>query len=381
MAERWWQSKDFRDVAFAPVSDPLQDPDYTVVSELAFRPKVLGALALVASLTDGGFCPDPASSYLCSPPFVAPIRSCMGAEEPRSLPTGDVRGFCFVRAVDEQQAEQIADALRARGYDVWRDDQLPAHRSYGEVIEERLEAAKAVVVVWSLEAIGSQWVRAEADRARKSGTLVQLTVDGSLPPIPFNRIQCADLREWQGETDAPGWQKVEASIASLTGGPAATAAAALTKECAPQKVAICSAIRKHERRPGTGIFQRRHQRRHHYGSVKNLGGLGRGPQHGFPVQGQGNRREGRRYRIRRHARPGSSRSQGWHQPKTAQLIDGRAGDHVWAERYDRELPDIFDMQDETRRLSRLRSSCACCRRKRRRSSSAELTVRMRTTSI
>ena len=31
---------------------------------------------------------------------------------------------------------------------------------------------------------------------------------------------------------------------------------------------------------------------------------------------------------------------------TAQLIDGTNGDHVWAERYDRELDDIFALQDE-----------------------------------
>jgi len=31
---------------------------------------------------------------------------------------------------------------------------------------------------------------------------------------------------------------------------------------------------------------------------------------------------------------------------TAQLIDGGTGDHLWAERYDRDLTDIFEIQDE-----------------------------------
>ena len=31
---------------------------------------------------------------------------------------------------------------------------------------------------------------------------------------------------------------------------------------------------------------------------------------------------------------------------TAQLIDGASGGHIWAERYDRELDDIFELQDE-----------------------------------
>ena len=68
----------------------------------------------------------------------------------------------------ERQARQIADTLRQRGYGVWRDDELPAHRAYSEVIEERIKAAKAVLVLWSADAAKSQWVRAEAEpRARR----------------------------------------------------------------------------------------------------------------------------------------------------------------------------------------------------------------------
>ena len=32
---------------------------------------------------------------------------------------------------------------------------------------------------------------------------------------------------------------------------------------------------------------------------------------------------------------------------TVQLIDALSGDHIWAERYDRNLKDIFALQDET----------------------------------
>ena len=118
----------------------------------------------------------------------------------------------------EREANDIAQTLRALGYGVWRDDALPAHRDYSEVIEERLRAAKAVVVVWSAEAVKSQWVRAEADIAREAGTLVQLTLDGTPLPLPFNRVQCADLRGWRGDPAAAGWVKVAESVAELMGG-------------------------------------------------------------------------------------------------------------------------------------------------------------------
>src|SRR5665213_1357663 len=105
------------------------------------------------------------------------------------------------------QAPAIAEALRGLGYDVWRDDELPAHRSYAEVIEERLQAAKVVVVIWSAEAVRSEWVQSEADTARTDRKLVQLTIDGSRLPRPFDRIQCADMTGWSGDLADHGWKK------------------------------------------------------------------------------------------------------------------------------------------------------------------------------
>ena len=123
----------------------------------------------------------------------------------------------------QAEANRIAEALRALGYVVWSDEELPAHRAYGEVIEEQLKAAKAVVVIWSAEALKSDWVRAEADAARGAGTLVQLSVDGAVPPMPFNQIQCAELKGWTGGPDTPGWRKVVDSIADLAGSTSAPA--------------------------------------------------------------------------------------------------------------------------------------------------------------
>jgi TolB-like protein len=116
----------------------------------------------------------------------------------------------------EAEAQRIADALRSLGYGVWRDDELPAHRPYAEVIEERLKSANAVVVLWSADAVKSQWVRAEAEVGRERRTLVQGALDGTIPPLPFNQIQCADLRDWH-EADHPGWRKITASLAELFG--------------------------------------------------------------------------------------------------------------------------------------------------------------------
>jgi adenylate cyclase len=51
----------------------------------------------------------------------------------------------------------------------------------------------------------------------------------------------------------------------------------------------------------------------------------------------------------RYVIEGSVRKAGKRVRITAQLIDATTGHHVWAERYDRELADIFELQDEMTR--------------------------------
>src|SRR5207302_9282398 len=64
----------------------------------------------------------------------------------------------------------------------------------------------------------SQWVRAEADYARNAGKLVQAAIDGTLPPMPFNQIQCADLQGWKGRATHGGWTKLKTSVEALVSG-------------------------------------------------------------------------------------------------------------------------------------------------------------------
>src|SRR5688572_6082076 len=118
---------------------------------------------------------------------------------------------------DASEAQRFAAQLRSAGFSVWFDEQLPAHRAFGDVIEEQLEQASAIVVLWSQQAAASQWVRSEANRGREKGRLVQIRLDDARLPMPFDQVQCADLRRWDGSATAPAWRAVITGVAELAG--------------------------------------------------------------------------------------------------------------------------------------------------------------------
>lgn len=247
----------------------------------------------------------------------------------------------------EDDAKNVAEALRSLGHLVWRDDELPAHRNYGEVIEERLRSAKAVVVIWSAEALTSQWVRAEADVAREAGTLVQLSIDGTTPPLPFNQIQCADLRGWSGDTNHHGWRKVADSVESLSGIAAPSAENPAMADNEPG-LTICVL-------PFVNMSGDKEQEYFSDGitedvitdlsKVSALHVVARNTAFAFKGHNVDIKQLARDLPVS-HVIEGSVRKAGGRVRITAQLINGVNGNHLWADRYDRELDDIFAIQDE-----------------------------------
>ena len=245
----------------------------------------------------------------------------------------------------EEQAMLVEQALRGAGHAVWRDAELPAHRAYAEVIEERLKSAKAVVVLWSVEAAKSQWVRAEADAAREMGTLVQARLDGTMPPIPFNQIQSAELEGWTGDPDHPGWCKLKASVATLAGRSGESEPSPKPRR---QKTSIC--VLPFQNMSGDaeqeyfsdGISE---DITTDLSRVSALEVIARNTAFTFKNQSVDVTDVARKLGVS-HVLEGSVRKAGNRVRITAQLIDGSSGGHVWAERYDRDLTDIFAIQDE-----------------------------------
>ena len=118
---------------------------------------------------------------------------------------------------DQRWAQLVAEHLTDRGFTVWWDVELLPHNRFATVIEDQIRTAHAVIVIWSRTATTSPWVRAEAELGRVEGKLIQVSVDQSAIPLPFNQYQSADLRHWHGNAEDPQWRKVLASVAHFTG--------------------------------------------------------------------------------------------------------------------------------------------------------------------
>ncbi len=113
---------------------------------------------------------------------------------------------------DAAAAEKLAAALDTRGYSVWWDRNLTAGSRYLTETEEALKAAKAVLVVWTAESVKSHWVADEAGMGRDLGTLVPITLDGSMPPLGFRQFQVMDLSGWHGSGGDPRFEHLCAAL-------------------------------------------------------------------------------------------------------------------------------------------------------------------------
>ena len=116
---------------------------------------------------------------------------------------------------DRPHAEMLARALEAEGLSVWWDRTIPAGRNFDQVIEEALNAAKVVIVLWSRGSVKSRWVLNEAEEAAARSILVPVFIEERVRiPLAFRRIQAANLV-------GLGWIAGGASISRSGGHPGA----------------------------------------------------------------------------------------------------------------------------------------------------------------
>jgi Tol biopolymer transport system component len=142
---------------------------------------------------------------------------------------------------DRPVARRFAESFEREGLSVWWDQALNPGEAFDQVTEQALEAARAVVVLWSKTSVSSRWVRAEATQASANGRLVPVMIEACRRPIIFELVHTADLSGWDGNRDDPEWQSLVASVRRIvergptdtTASPVSGASSATDAQAAP----------------------------------------------------------------------------------------------------------------------------------------------------
>jgi hypothetical protein len=125
--------------------------------------------------------------------------------------------FISYSSKNKASAQTLAATLSGLGHSVWWDREILTGQAFDRAIEQELDGARCVVVLWSNEAVDSEWVKNEAASAAARGVLLPANIDGSKLPLEFRRKQTADLVGWDGGTSHEGFQALHRGIVGLLG--------------------------------------------------------------------------------------------------------------------------------------------------------------------
>jgi adenylate cyclase len=248
---------------------------------------------------------------------------------------------------DVETAKPLAECIGRAGHEVWWDRQIQGGSRFASEIDRELKDAEAVVVLWTKAALDSAWVQDEAAEGRDTGRLVPASLDGSRPPLGFRQFHTVDLTKWNGGGEPENLPDLLSAIAKTTGGSSASKAAPKEQE-APRGASICVL-------PFVNMSGDPEQEYFSDGitediitdlsKVSALFVVARNTAFTFKGKVMDVKEVGQAMDVT-HVLEGSVRKAGDRVRITAQLIDAATGGHVWADRYDRDLTDIFAIQDE-----------------------------------
>ena len=252
---------------------------------------------------------------------------------------------------DKARVAPLVAAIEAQGWSVWWDPEIDAGQQFDDQIEAELKAAKAVVVVWTPTSVASRWVRGEAREAADRGTLVPVRFEGASLPMDVRAIHTTDLDAWADDAASAPFQALLRSLNAMinrrgaAGGPVASP---VVEPAAVDRIGICVL-------PFANMSGDSEQEYFSDGisedvitdlnKVSALFVVARNTAFSFKGKSVDVSQLARQLKVS-HVLEGSVRKAGGRVRITAQLIEGASGGQIWAERYDRDLNDIFALQDE-----------------------------------
>lgn len=251
---------------------------------------------------------------------------------------------------DIDVARRFAEAVELQGLTVWWDQEIRSGDAYDEVTEGALREAQAVIVLWSRKSVASRWVRSEATIAQRLGTIVPVMIEPCERPVMFELVQTADLSDWGGHSDHPGFREFAKEIRCLVTGDCERMSPVDLAKGAPMVLPGKPSIavlpftemgRGDDDHFADGLAEELSISLSRFSALFVIAGQSSSSYRGTTKAANQIARElGVRYLLE-----GSVRRAGNRVRVSVRLIDALAGEQVWAERFDDELVDIFELQD------------------------------------
>lgn len=118
---------------------------------------------------------------------------------------------------DKAKAKCLAEALERVGFSVWWDHHILPGTGFRKVIEEELNAANCVVVLWSNNSVESKWVQIEAAEGYKREILIPVLIKDVRIPLAFGQLQAAYLIDWDGKSPHVGFDNLVDAAREILG--------------------------------------------------------------------------------------------------------------------------------------------------------------------
>ena len=126
--------------------------------------------------------------------------------------------FISYASEDRDRVIPIVKALEEQGWSLfWDSTSIPVGKTWRHFINEGLEAARCILVIWSKQSVASEWVLEEADEGKERKILAPVLIDDVRPPRGFGQIQAARLIGWKGESSHSGFQQLIKALTGLLG--------------------------------------------------------------------------------------------------------------------------------------------------------------------
>jgi adenylate cyclase len=248
---------------------------------------------------------------------------------------------------DKGLVAPLVAALEAEGWSVWWDPEITPGEEFDSLISRELENARSVVVVWTAGSAESRWVRGEARDAADRGALVPVRFGNAKLPIDFRAVHTTDLDGWGEDRNGAAFRGLFKALEAKLGTPRKSASAAAA---ADRKAEVSICVLPFANMSGDpeqeyfsdGITE---DIITDLGKVSALSVVSRNMAFSFKGAKGGVGDIGRQTSVS-YVLVGSVRKAGERVRITAQLVNAANEAQVWGERYDRDLSDIFALQDE-----------------------------------